>query len=141
MNYWLVKSEPHTFSWQQFTADGRTVWDGVRNYQARNYMQRMKTGEFVLFYHSGTERKVVGLARVAKEAFPDLTADDNRWVAVELIPVEPLNKFVSLEQIKKEIKLKDVLLLRQSRLSVMPLNFEQFNVICNLGAINTYRHE
>ncbi len=140
MNYWLVKTEPHTYSWQQFISDGFTVWDGVRNYQVRNYLRQMKIGDPVLFYHSGNEKKITGLAQISREAFPDPTTDDNRWLSVKLVPVQTLNKFVTLEQIKNEIQLKDVLLLRQSRLSVIPLNFEQFRIICSLGAINIQQY-
>ena len=133
MNYWLVKSEPSTYSWEQFLKEGRTYWDGVRNYQARNNLKAMKKGDIVLFYHSGEGKEVVGISRVVKEAYPDPTTDDERWVVVDLEPVETLKKPVSLEEIKKDKRLKNIALLKQGRLSVVPLTKEEFQVIVEKG--------
>jgi predicted RNA-binding protein with PUA-like domain len=134
MNYWLVKSEPHKYSWEQFNKDGRTFWDGVRNYTARNNMRAMKEGDLVLFYHSNEGKEVVGIAKVVKEAYQDPTTDDTAWVVVELSPVEALKKPVTLETIKADPNLKDIQLVRQGRLSVPALKKEEFDRILELGS-------
>jgi len=131
--YWLVKQEPEDYSWDDFVHDGRTAWTGVRNYAARNHLRAMLPGDAVLYYHSGESKSVVGLAQVAKAAFPDPTADEEGWVAVELTPVEALPKPVTLAQIKAEASLKEIGLVRQSRLSVMPLRKAEFAKIQKLG--------
>ncbi|WP_257657223.1 EVE domain-containing protein [Parapedobacter lycopersici] len=133
MNYFLVKSEPFKYSWQQFLKDKRTYWDGVRNYQARNNLQAMKEGDLVLFYHSNEGKEVVGIAKVVKEAYQDPTTADERWVVVDLSPVETLKKPVTLEVIKADEQLQDVALVRQGRLSVMPLTRAHFDRIIALG--------
>ncbi|MGE8244123.1 MULTISPECIES: EVE domain-containing protein [Sphingobacterium] len=133
MQYFLVKSEPFKYSWEQFNKDGRTFWDGVRNYQARNNMKAMKEGDLVLFYHSNEGKDVVGVAKVVKEFYQDPTTDDERWVVVDLAPVETLKKSVSLETIKADEQLQDIALVRQGRLSVMPLKPEEFDRILALG--------
>jgi predicted RNA-binding protein with PUA-like domain len=130
--YWLVKQEPTAYSWSQFVADGKTDWTGVRNFQARNNLRNMKIGDEVLFYHSVNGKAVVGIARVTKEAFPDPTAADGDWSAVELKPERAVTPPVTLDQIKAEPKLQDVPLLRQSRLSVMSVTKEQFQDILHL---------
>lgn len=134
MNYWLVKSEPSTYSWDDLVRDGNTRWDGVRNYQARNNLSAMKKGDLVLYYHSGAAPEVVGIAKVAKESYRDPTADDERWVAVDLAPVKPLKSPVPLDDIKKEKRLKDFSLIKQGRLSVMPVTKEEYEVILGLGS-------
>ncbi|MET4080922.1 putative RNA-binding protein with PUA-like domain [Pedobacter sp. UYP30] len=134
MNHWLVKSEPHKYSWEQFNKDGRTFWDGVRNYQARNNMRDMKEGDLVLFYHSNEGKNVVGIAKVVKEAYQDPTTDNTNWVVVDIVPVESLKKPVSLAQVKEEESLKNVSLVRQGRLSVMPLKAEEFDKILEMGS-------
>jgi predicted RNA-binding protein with PUA-like domain len=132
--YWLVKQEPEDYSWDDFVRDGRTAWTGVRNYAARIHLRGMQPGDAVLFYHSGESKSVVGLAQVAKAAFPDPTADEQEgWVAVELTPIEPLPNPVTLAQIKAESSLKEIGLVRQSRLSVMPLKAAEFAKIKKLG--------
>ncbi|PIQ21085.1 MAG: ubiquinol-cytochrome C reductase [Cytophagales bacterium CG18_big_fil_WC_8_21_14_2_50_42_9] len=133
MQYWLVKSEPEAYSWHNFVKDGSTSWTGVRNYQARNNLQAMKTGDLVLFYHSVSEKAIVGLAQVATEAYPDKTSDDPRWLTVDLAPMREFKTAVSLEAIKKDNRLENIALLKQSRLSVMPLRPEEFEVILSLG--------
>jgi predicted RNA-binding protein with PUA-like domain len=133
MQYWLVKSEPETYGWGDLVKDGKTVWDGVRNYQARNFLSEMKRGDLVLFYHSVSEKAVVGLAKVEKEAFPDPTSEDPRWLSVELVPQRDFKDKVTLSQIKNDPRLQQIGLLRQSRLSVMPLKAEEFEVILGLG--------
>lgn len=133
MNYWLVKSEPFKYSWDRFVQDGKTFWDGVRNYQARNNLMAMKTGDLVLFYHSNEGMEVVGIARVIKEHYPDPTTEDTRWAVVDLEPVEALKVPVSLEKIKADERLAQVALIRQSRLSVMPLKQEEFDRILELS--------
>ena len=130
---WLVKQEPETYSWDDFVRDGRTDWTGVRNFQARNNLRQMKTGERVLFYHSGTGKCVVGIAEVAKAAYPDPTADDPQWVAVDMKPVKPLNEPVPLASIRYHDKLSNLPLIRQSQLSVMPLTKEEFETIVGMG--------
>jgi predicted RNA-binding protein with PUA-like domain len=127
--YWLVKQEPADYSWDDFVRDGRTVWSGVRNYAARIHLKGMQPGDEVLFYHSGEEKSVVGLARVVRAAFPDPTADEEGWVAVELAPVKPLPRPVTLAQVKADLVLRDIGLVRQSRLSVMPLKPAEFKRI------------
>ncbi|RZL21640.1 MAG: EVE domain-containing protein, partial [Pedobacter sp.] len=127
-------SEPFKYSWEKFNEDGRTFWDGVRNYQARNNLKEMKAGDLVLFYHSNEGKNVVGIAKVVKEFYQDPTTDDTNWVVVDLAPVEALNKPVSLEQIKSEESLKDISLIRQGRLSVMPLKAEEFDKILEMGS-------
>ena len=131
--YWLVKTEPEAYSWDDFVRDGHTAWTGVRNYAARLHLKAMQPGDSVLFYHSVESKSVVGLARVTKAAFPDPTADEEGWVAVELTPVEALPNPVTLAQIKAEASLKDIALVRQSRLSVMPLKSAEFARIKKLG--------
>ena len=133
MSYWLVKSEPDKYSWEQLLKNGRTYWDGVRNYQARNNLQTMKKGDTVLFYHSNNGLAVVGIARVVKEAYPDPTTDDPRWVAVDLEPAETLKTPVSLRDMKKDKRLQNIALIKQGRLSVMPLTKEAFAVIVAKG--------
>ncbi len=133
MNYFLVKSEPFKYSWDQFNTDGQTFWDGVRNYQARNNMKAMKEGDMVLFYHSNEGKEVVGVARVIREFYQDPTTEDERWVVVDLAPVETLEKPVTLEVIKNDELLQDIALVRQGRLSVMPLKAEEFDRILALS--------
>lgn len=135
MQYFLVKSEPFKYSWQQFIKDQGTFWDGVRNYQARNNLQAMQVGDLVLFYHSNEGKEVVGVAKVIKTAYQDPTTDDARWVAVDLEPVQALDKPVTLEQIKQEPLLQDIALVRQGRLSVMPLKQGEFDRILEMGTI------
>jgi predicted RNA-binding protein with PUA-like domain len=134
MNYFLVKSEPFKYSWDQFNKDGRTFWDGVRNYQARNNIKLMKEGDLVLFYHSNEGKNVVGIAKVVREFYQDPTTDNANWVVVDLSPVESLKNPVSLEQIKAEESLKDISLVRQGRLSVMQLKAEEFDKILEMGS-------
>lgn len=133
MNYWLVKSEPFKYPWERFLKDGWTYWDGVRNYQARNNLKKMKKGDLVLFYHSNEGLEVVGIAKVTGEAYQDPTTDDPRWVVVDLEPVETLKNPVSLDEIKKDKRLKNIALIKQSRLSVMPLTKEEFETIVDKG--------
>lgn len=134
MNYFLVKSEPFKYSWDQFLKDKQTFWDGVRNYQARNNLKDMKKGDLVLFYHSNEGKEVVGIAKVVKESYQDPTTSDERWVVVDLAPHETLKKPVTLETIKEDKQLQDVALVRQGRLSVMPLKREEFDRIVELGS-------
>ena len=133
MNYWLVKSEPFKYSWDQFNEDKETFWGGVRNYQARNNLREMKKGDLVLFYHSNEGKNVVGIAKVTKEHYQDPTTDDTNWVVVNLAPVEALKNPVSLETIKADDRLKDVSLVKQGRLSVMSLKAVEFDRILELG--------
>jgi predicted RNA-binding protein with PUA-like domain len=134
MNHWLVKSEPVKYSWEQFEKDGNAVWDGVRNYQARNNLQAMKKGDLVMYYHSNEGMCVVGIAKVVKEYYPDPTIDDPRWVVVDLVPHKKLKKPVTLEAIKADETLQNVGLIRQGRLSVMPLEKAEFDRILKLGS-------
>jgi predicted RNA-binding protein with PUA-like domain len=134
MNYWLVKSEPFKYSWTRFNEDKRTFWDGVRNYQARNNLKGMKEGDLVLFYHSNEGMCVVGIAKVVREFYQDPTTDDANWVVVDLAPVETLKNPVTLSQIKGDKYLKDISLVRQGRLSVMPLKAAEFDRILELGS-------
>lgn len=131
--FWMVKQEPETYSWDDFVNDGRTDWTGVRNYQARNNLREMKTGDRVLFYHSGKEKAVVGIAEVAKGAYADPTADDPQWLAVDLKPVKPLNAPVQLAAIRYDKRLSALPLIRQSQLSVMPLTKDEFDAIVGMG--------
>ncbi|MHA6249689.1 EVE domain-containing protein [Pontibacter sp. CAU 1760] len=133
MQHWLVKSEPDKYAWADLVRDGRTMWDGVRNYQARNNMQQMQPGDLVLYYHSVSEKAIVGIAKVDKPAYPDPTTDDGRWVVVDLVPFRDFKEPVTLEQIKKDARLENIALLRQSRLSVMPLAAEEFDILLALG--------
>ena len=132
-SFWLVKQEPETYSWSDFVGDGQTDWTGVRNYQARNNLREMKTGERVLFYLSGKEKAVVGLAEVVKSAYPDPTADDPQWVAVDLKPTKALKNPVPLAAIRYDKRLSQLPLIRQSQLSVMSLTKDEFDVIVSMG--------
>jgi predicted RNA-binding protein with PUA-like domain len=132
-NFWLVKQEPEAYSWSDLVSDGRTAWTGVRNFQARNNLRTMKKGDLVLFYHSGSEKQIVGLATVSKESYSDPTATEGDWSSVDLAPVKPLNKPVSLEVIKADKNLADLPLLRQSRLSVSALTAKQFEHLLRLA--------
>ena len=133
MNYWLVKSEPHKYAWEQFLIDKKTFWDGVRNYQARNNLREMKKGDMVLFYHSNEGKCIVGIALVLKEFYQDPTTDDANWVVVDLKPYKTLKKPIGLAQIKADKQLKDIGLIRQGRLSVMPLKAAEFDRILALS--------
>ncbi len=133
MNYWLVKSEPEAYSWAQLVKDGKTAWTGVRNFAARLNLRAMKKGDHVFFYHSVTDKQVVGLARVVKEAYPDATAEEGDWSCVDLEPVKPLKTPVTLETIKADAVLKEMQLVRQSRLSVSPLTQAQAERLLKLA--------
>lgn len=133
MAYWLVKSEPFKYSWEQFEKDGQTFWDGVRNYAARNFLKEMKKGDEVLFYHSNEGLEIVGVAKVVKEHYQDPTTDEEAWVAVDLKPVKRLAKPVTLRQIKGDQRLSDMALLRLSRLSVQPVREEEWAIIMELS--------
>jgi predicted RNA-binding protein with PUA-like domain len=130
MNYWLVKVEPSAYSWKHFLADKRTAWTGVRNFQARNNLKSMKKGDKVLFYHSVTEKSVVGIAEVEKEYYPDPTANSGDWVSVDLMPLQTLKRPVTLDEIKACKELADIALIKNSRLSVQPLDRAAFEQIC-----------
>jgi predicted RNA-binding protein with PUA-like domain len=129
MNYWLVKQEPESYSWNDFVKEGRAAWTGVRNFQARNNIRAMIKGDLVFFYHSGKEKQIVGLASVAREPYPDPTAEEGDWVAVDLAPVKNVARPVALATIKSESRLKDILLVRNSRLSVIPLTKSEFDLL------------
>jgi predicted RNA-binding protein with PUA-like domain len=131
MNYWMVKSEPASYSWDDFAAKHEDVWDGVRNYQARNSLREMQLGDAVLFYHSGKDKAVVGIAEVSEEAFPD--PKDPAWVAVKLKAKRPLKSPVTLEMIKAEDRLSELPMLKQSRLSVLPVGKEEFDLLLKMG--------
>lgn len=132
-NYWLVKSEPESYSWATFVKDGGTAWTGVRNFTARNNLRAMKKGDAVLFYHSVTEKQIVGVAKVEKEAYVDPTAKEGDWSAVDLAPVKALTKPVALETLKSDKILKNMELLRLGRLSVSPVTAEQYERIMSLA--------
>ena len=134
MPYWLAKTEPSTYSWQDLVKEKRARWDGVRNAQARNNLAAMKKGDEVLVYHSGDDRAVVGIAKVAKAAYQDPTTDDERWVCVDLVPVKTLRKPVELATIKSTPSLTQMALVRQGRLSVTPVTAEEFRTILSLAA-------
>jgi len=130
---WLVKSEPFKYAWSDLVRDGSTYWDGVRNAQARNNLTAMHRGDWVLYYHSNEGKEVVGVARVTKEAYPDPTSDDERWVVVDLAPLKALKRPVTLAEIKADRRLAKVPLVTQSRLSVMPIERRAFERILELG--------
>jgi predicted RNA-binding protein with PUA-like domain len=134
-NFWLVKQEPSSYSWENFIADGGTSWTGVRNYSARNSLRSMRKGDEVLFYHTGDDKAVVGIARVTRPAYPDKTATEGDWSAVDLVPVKPLRRPVSLGAIKQSPRLRNIRLVRQSRLSVMPLTAMEFREIARMGGL------
>ncbi|NQW43762.1 MAG: EVE domain-containing protein [Bacteroidetes bacterium] len=134
MNYWLIKSEPFKYSWDQFEKDGKTIWDGVRNYQARNNLREMKKGALCFFYHSNEGKEIVGIAKVVKEHYQDPTSTDPNWVVVEIAPFKKLKKTVTLEQIKTQPRLAEIGLVKQSRLSVSALKAHEFDVILELSA-------
>ena len=134
MNCWLVKSEPEAYSWDDLVSLGRDHWDGVRNYQARNNLKLMKEGDEVLFYHSVNEKSVVGIAKVVKEFYQDPTTDDDRWVVVDLVPVRKLEKAVTLAEIKSNPDLEGFALIKNSRLSVMPVDTKHYETILNMSS-------
>jgi predicted RNA-binding protein with PUA-like domain len=126
MNHWLVKQEPESYSWLDFVREGRAAWTGVRNFQARNNLRAMQKGDLVFFYHSGAEKQIAGLARVAREAYPDPTADEGDWVCVDLTPVKAMAKPVALAAIKADSRVNDIAMVKNTRLSVTPLAKAQF---------------
>lgn len=129
MAYWLAKSEPSVYSWDDLVKEKQTCWSGIRNYAARIHMRNMKKGDEVFFYHSNEGVEIVGIAKVIKEAYPDPTTDDDRWVAVDLKPVRKLKKSVSLDAIKKEKKLAEMALVRISRLSLQPVSDAEWKIV------------
>ena len=133
MNYWLIKSEPFKYSWDDFVKEGKSVWDGVRNYQARNNLKAMKIGDWAFFYHSNEGLEVIGIAEVTKEFYQDPTTDDERWVVVEFKPVQKLPKTVTLKQMKADQRLENLALIKQSRLSVTPVQKSEFDIILSLS--------
>ena len=132
--HWMVKQEPETYSWEDFVRDGSTDWTGVRNYQARNSLREMKTGDQVLFYHSGKDKAVVGLAEVVHGPYEDPTADDAQWVAVDLKPIKAFAKPVPLPAIRYDKRLSGLPLIKQSQLSVMPLTRDEFEILVGMGS-------
>jgi len=133
---WLVKQEPESWSWEDFEREGETAWSGIRNFQARNNLRAMKRGDLVLFYHSVSEKRIVGIARVTREAYPDPTATEGDWSCVDLKPVKRLKHPVSLSTIKQDPVFKDFLLIRHSRLSVMPVTPQQFERVQEIANTN-----
>jgi predicted RNA-binding protein with PUA-like domain len=135
MAFWLMKSEPYKFSWAQLVVDGRNGWDGVRSYQARNNLSAMKLGDQAFFYHSNEGLEIVGISQIIREAYPDASDPTGRFVMVDIKPVRPLARPVTLKAIKAEPRLADFLLVRQSRLSVIPVRPEEWALVCDMGGI------
>lgn len=133
MNYWLIKSEPSTYSWDDFVKLGRDHWDGVRNFKARNHIKAMKVGDQCLFYHSVSEKACVGIAKVVKEYYPDSTTDDHRWYVMDVVPVRILKRPVTLAEVKADGRLDRMKLVTHSRLSVQPVLEEEFGIILELS--------
>lgn len=133
MAYWLIKSEPDVYSWEQLIKDKQTRWDGIRNYAARLHLRAMNKGDLLFFYHSNKGTEIVGIAKVMKEAYPDPSTDDPAWFAIDISPVKKFLLPVSLEKIKKEKKLAGMALVRISRLSVQPVTDEEWNIILKMG--------
>jgi predicted RNA-binding protein with PUA-like domain len=133
MSYWLVKSDPETYGWSDLVRDGKTSWDGIRNYKARNFLREMKPGDVVLFYHSGKETAVIGAVKVLSAPYQDTTADEDIWSAVDIAPAWTLKKPVPLASIKAEASLRSIHLVREGRLSVMPLEKAAFDTIVAMG--------
>ena len=132
MNYWLLKTEPHTFSWEELKAKTSEPWDGVRNYQARNFMKDMKKGDLCFIYHSGDEKAIQGIATCVNEHYPDPTTDDPAWVCIDIAFFKDINRKISLKELKANPEMKGLLLLTHSRLSVMPVNEDIWNKILSL---------
>ncbi|HIB57429.1 MAG: hypothetical protein CFH35_00044 [Alphaproteobacteria bacterium MarineAlpha9_Bin5] len=137
MAYWLMKSEPGAYSWDDLVRDGSTYWDGVRNYQAANNMKKMKKGEKAFLYHSVTEKQIVGVMEVTREYYPDHTDASGRFGMVDVKPLAPVTRFVTLAQIKTESKLEDLALVRQSRLSVLPIAATHWKILCKMAGMKT----
>ena len=137
MRYWLFKSEPSVWGWDDQVAKGEAgeEWDGVRNYQARNFMREMALGDLGFFYHSQKEKAVVGIVEVCKTAHPDSTTDDDRWECVDIKAVQPLNTHITLDMIKTDPRLAEMVLVKNSRLSVQPVSEDEWKIICSLGGI------
>ena len=133
MQYWLLKSEPNTWSWENQVNEGPSMWDGVRNYQARNNLKKMKNGDLCFFYHSVKEKSIVGIVKVVKEFYADPTDKTGKFVVVDVKAIKKLNNAVSLDQIKKERKLQNIALIKQSRLSVMPLKKDEWDIILKIS--------
>ena len=135
MNYWLIKTEPGNYSWDDLVKDKKTFWDGVRNYTARNNLKAMKANDLALYYHSVKEKSVIGIAKVVKEYYQDPTTDDDRWVAVDVVPFQKLINPVTLAQVKADSRLENMVLVRLSRLSVQPVKKEEFDIIVGMGEV------
>ncbi len=135
VNYWLVKSEPSTYSWNQFEIEKETVWDGIRNFAARNHLRAMKKGDLCFFYHSNEGLCIVGIAKVAKESFQDPTSEDKNWVAVGLVPYKKLKTPLTLQDIREDQRLASMVLLKNSRLSVQPVTAKEAAIIADLGGV------
>jgi predicted RNA-binding protein with PUA-like domain len=133
MNYWLIKSEPFKYSWDQFVKDKETFWDGVRNYQARNNLRAMKKGDLAFWYHSNEGMEIVGVAKVVKESYQDPTTEDPAWLVVNFKPVKKLKNPVSLATVKADKRLSSMALIKNSRLSVQPVTLEEFDMIMDLS--------
>jgi predicted RNA-binding protein with PUA-like domain len=133
LNYWLIKSEPFQYSWEDLIRDGRTYWDGVRNAQARNNLQEMKRGDLCLYYHSNVGKEVVGIVRIVKTAYPDPTTDDARWVVVDVVPRKALTRPVPLSELRTHGPTSDMAVVRQSRLSVCPVRPAEFRAVLKMG--------
>ena len=132
-SFWIIKQEPSQYNWKQFEKDRETYWDGVRNYQARYNLKNMKKGDNLLFYHSVVGKEIVGIAEVTREAYPDPTTDDERWVVVDLKPIKPFKVPVTLEEIKTHKELSEIALIKQARLSVIPITKKEFQILLKLG--------
>lgn len=138
MSYWLIKSEPFVFSFSDLQRDGFSMWDGVRNYGARNFLRAMESEDILLFYHSNEGLEIVGIAKVLHTAYPDPTAEKGDWSAIDIVPVKKLNRAVTLKEIKQHPELQDIGLIKQSRLSVMPVTEAHFNIIMQLAETKLY---
>lgn len=133
--YWLVKTEPNAYSWDDLVEDGWTYWDGIRNYEARNNLRKMAAGDMLLYYHSGRSRTVVGVAEVTREHYQDPTTDDQRWSAVDIKPVQALTRPVTLAEIKQDSRLSEMVLVRRSRLSVTPVTEAEYGIVLAMGGL------
>lgn len=133
MNYWLIKTEPNTYSWDDFVKLGRDHWDGVRNYQARNNMKSMQEGDLALFYHSVNEKSIVGIAKCVREHYQDPTTDDERWVVVDFVPERKLTRPITLDEVKSNPSLKDMVLVNNNRLSVQPVQKEEYEILIGMS--------